>query len=138
MQYTNFTLNMIFLKKEAQHQCQTITVTLKNGPLDLHPKVHGTYQLLAVTVNGHACWTSSTNAIWYSTSHKRWTIGPFNDIGSNDEIKGSTRQDKKELMPCEENSWMYFNKRFNEWRVPDGYGRFYTNNDINIQCRGKV
>ena len=114
---------------------------MKNGPLDLHPKVHGTYQLLAVTVNGHACWTSSTNAIWYSTSHKRWTIGPFNDIGSNGRegrIKGRTKQDKKELMPCEENRWMYFNKRFNEWQKPDGYGRFYTANDINIQCKGKV
>ena len=138
MQYTNFTLNMIFLKKEDQHQCQAITVTLRNGPLDLHPKIQGTYQLLPVTVNGHECWTSSTSAIWYSTLHKRWTIGPFNDIGSSAEIKGTTKQDQKKLMPCEENCWMYFNKRFNEWRQPDGYGRFYTANDINVQCRGKV
>ena len=129
---------MIFLKTEAQHQCQAIKVTLKNGPLDLHPQVHGTYQLLAVTVNGHPSWTSTTHAIWYSIRSNRWEIGLFNKIGATADFRGSIQDNNHFLMPCEENCWMYYNKRFKEWKKPNGYGLFYNANDINIQCKGKV
>ena len=131
-------LNIIFLKLEAQHQCQTITVTLKNGPLDLHPQVHDTYQLLEVTVNGHLCWTSSTHAIWYWPDSKQWLIGPFSMLGSVNCIFSGCEQENNYLMPCEQNGWMYRNYRFKEWQKPNGYGLFYNDNDINIQCRGNV
>ena len=129
---------MIFLKKEPQHQCQTIKVSLKNGPLNLHLQVHGTYQLLAVTVNGNPSWTSSTHAIWYSIDYKHWLIGHFFELGTNNGIFSGKEQGNAFAMPCEENCWMYYNKRFKEWKEPNGYGLFNNANDINIQCKGKV
>ena len=130
---------MIFHKKgKEKHQCHAMKVTLKNGPLDRHPQVHGTYQLLAVTVNGHPSWTSSTHAIWYSIDSKQWVIGPFSSLGSVNGIFSGCEQDKNYLMPCEQNGWMYRNYRFKEWQKPNGYGLLYNDNDINIQCRGNV
>ena len=129
---------MIFLKKGEHHQCEAITVTLKNGALDLHPKVHGTYELLAVTINGYPCWTSSTHAIWYGIISKQWRIGLFNEIGVTSDFLGSSQDDNHFLMPCEENCWEYYNTRFNKWQNPKGYGLLYNANDINIQCTSKL
>ena len=130
---------MIFHKKgKEKHQCHAMKVTLKNGPLDRHPQVHGTYQLLAVTVNGHPSWTSSTHAIWYSIDSKQWVIGPFLDLGKSTGDFLGKEQDDNFLMPCEEDCWEYFNKRFQKWQRPNGYGLLFQSNDINIQCTGKV
>ena len=114
-------------------------MTLKNGPLDVHPQVHGTYQLLKLTVNGHPSWTSSTHAIWYWPEAKQWVIGPFSCLGTTEGIFSGSVQEKNYLMPCEQNSWQYRNSRFkSKWQKPNGYGLFYNANDINIQCRGNV
>ena len=115
-------------------------MTLKNGPLDLHPKVHSTYQLSAVTTaNGFPIWTSSTHAIWYSNTSNMWVIGSFTALGTNDVIfRGNKNTHAHFLMPCEANCWMYFNNRFKDWQKPKGYGLFYHDNDINIQCTSKV
>ena len=70
-----------------------------------------------------------------------WVIGSFTALGTNDGIfRENTRRqyDKHILMPCEGNCWMYFDKRFKDWQKPKGYGLFYHDNDINIQCTGKV
>ena len=116
---------------------------MKNEALGLHPQVHGTYQLLAVTVNGHPSWTSSTHAIWYLEDSKHWVIGTFQDLGKKlFTFKGRNQHDEIFAMPCEENYWMYFNKRVTKWtekwQKPNGYGLLYHANDINIQCTGKV
>ena len=69
---------------------------MKNGPLDVHPQVHGEYQLSAVPTNGHPSWTSSTHAIWYSIGSKQWVIGTFQAIGTDKStFRGKKQADDK-------------------------------------------
>ena len=114
---------------------------MKNDPLEKFPDLQGTYQADGNNLReprSKSKWKSNIRLkkIWYDVERKTWAIGDERDNFIY--IRGRERDDF--IMPCEENSWFFYDFK-EEWRgfsKPVGYGQSGEANDINIQCIGKV
>ena len=85
----------------------------------------GTYQL-SEKINGKPSWKSGTQAIWYDSQNKYWTIGLVSEIGTN---RGwiysatDTEYDHPQQVPKD------------KWKYLDGSAwQNASSNDVSFQC----